>query len=490
MQTLAFDGRTGASGDMLLGALLAAGGDPAALAPVEDALPVSYEVSEVTRGGIAATNVDVRRHRTADDPATTSNRRSDDGDPDGHGHGDPGGDGADGGGRDRDRDRDREGEHGRSHDHGHEHNHGHDHGHDHNHDHDHGYDHDHDHDRDAQGAGPHRSLEEVLAIVGSMDLPEEVTASARAVFERLDAAEAAVHGTDPGAVRFHEVGEDDAIADVVGVCLLFADLNPDRVVTTPVAVGGGEVTASHGTYPVPAPAVVELVEAADWDVRGGPVEAELLTPTGAALLAELAEGVASLPSLRVRASGYGAGSIELDGRPNVLRAIRGDGRSELRREDIAVLETNVDDVSPEVLGDLQSSLADAGARDVSVIPTTMKKARPGHLVRVVVRPADAERVARRLAAETGTLGVRETGAGHRWVADRRFESVEIEVDGTTRAVTVKVATDADGNLLDVSGEFDDAAALARATGQPTRELLRRAESAWRERRGEPGDNGE
>jgi uncharacterized protein (TIGR00299 family) protein len=333
----------------------------------------------------------------------------------------------------------------------------------------------------------------VLAIIGSMDLPEGVASDARGVFDRLDAAEAAVHGTDPGAVRFHEVGEDDAVADVVGVCLLLADLDPDRVVTTPVAVGGGEVTASHGTYPVPAPAVVELAGAAEWDLRGGPVEAELLTPTGAALLAELAEGVASLPSLRVRASGYGAGTIEVDGRPNVLRAIRGDERGGLRREDIAVLETNVDDVSPEVLGDLQSSLADAGARDVSVTPTTMKKARPGHLVRVVVRPADAERVARRLAAETGTLGVRETGAGHRWVADRRLESVEIEVGGTPHEVTVKVATDAEGALLDVSGEFDDAAALARATGRPTRELLRRAETAWRERHADPGvgvDDGE
>jgi hypothetical protein len=123
----------------------------------------------------------------------------------------------------------------------------------------------------------------------------------------------------------------------------------------------------------------------------------------------------------------------------------------------------------------------------------MKKARPGHLVRVVVRPADAERVARRLAAETGTLGVRETGAGHRWVADRRLESVEIEVGGTPHEVTVKVATDAEGALLDVSGEFDDAAALARATGRPTRELLRRAETAWRKRHADPGvgvDDGE
>jgi hypothetical protein len=165
-------------------------------------------------------------------------------------------------------------------------------------------------------------------------------------------------------------------------------------------------------------------------------------------------------------------------RPNVLRALVGDGAGSLVRDDITVLETNLDDATPEVLGDLHETLAAAGARDVSVLPATMKKSRPGHLVKVVVRPEDAERVARRLAEETGTLGVREHGAGHRWVARRRFETVTLAVDGDDYAVTVKVASDDSGAVYDASAEHDDAAAVAAETGLPTREVARRAEAAF------------
>jgi hypothetical protein len=295
------------------------------------------------------------------------------------------------------------------------------------------------------------------------------------VFRRLGEAEATVHGVDLDETHFHEVGADDAIADVVGVCLLLADLDVDRVVTTPVAVGGGSVEMSHGTYPVPAPAVVEIAASADWEIRGGPVESELLTPTGAAVLAEIADGVDTLPSLRVRASGYGAGTKSFADHPNVLRAIVGDGGERLVHDEITVLETNLDDASPEVLGGLQESLAAVGARDVSILPATMKKSRPGHLVKVVTKPEDAERVAHRLAVETGTLGVREHGAGHRWIADRVVEPVMIDVDGQSYEVGVKIASTADGDVYDVSAEYDDAAAVARETELPIREVLRRAE---------------
>jgi hypothetical protein len=305
-----------------------------------------------------------------------------------------------------------------------------------------------------------------------------VIEDATAVFRILGEAEAAVHGTSLGSTAFHEVGADDAVADVVGAALLLADLDPDRVVTTPLSAGGGEVTTAHGTYPVPAPAVVEVAERADWTLRGGPVEAELLTPTGAAILAHYAEGVDALPGLSVAASGYGAGDRGFPDRANVLRALVGDG-GRLPEESIAVLETNVDDVAPEVLGGLQETLAEAGARDVSVVPLTMKKSRPGHLVKVIARPEDAERVARRLAEETGTLGVRQASADHRFVAQRSVESVTVTVDGREYEVDVKVATDDAGDRLDVSAEYDDALALARETGRPVREVLRRAEAAYR-----------
>jgi uncharacterized protein (TIGR00299 family) protein len=341
-------------------------------------------------------------------------------------------------------------------------------------DHSHSHDHDHTH---AEGHGPNRTYAEVVALVEGLDLPAEVERDALAVFRRLGEAEAAVHGTDLDDTHFHEVGADDAIADVVGACLLLADLDVERVVTTPVSAGGGTVTMSHGTYPVPAPAVAEIAADADWSLRGGPVDRELLTPTGAALLAELADGVERLPALDVDAVGYGAGDANLPDRPNALRALVGDGGGGLRREAISVLETTVDDVTPEVLGSLQETLAAVGARDVSIVPTTMKKSRPGHLVKVVVDPADAGAVARRLAEETGTLGVREGSARHRWVADRAFETATLTVEGETYDVAVKVGSDADGTVFDVSAEYDDALAVANETDLPVREVLRRAEAA-------------
>ena len=485
MRTLAFDGRMGASGDMLLGALLAAGGDPAVLDPVEAALPVRYEVETVRKHGIAATSVDVLLDETGPDQGTDGDRGEsddretdhdanggddshDDGD---HVHGD--GDHAHG---DGDGDYSHDGDHsqGGDGDHSHDGDHTHDHRHTHEVAHDHGE------GTRAEGSGPTRSHDEVLEIVGSMDLSDGVEADARAIFEILADAEASVHGEDRAETHFHEVGADDAIADVVGAALLVEDIGPERVVTTPPAAGGGEVSMSHGTYPVPTPAVVETAERADWSLRGGPVEAELLTPTGAAVLAHYAEGVESLPDLAVSASGYGAGGWEFPERPNVLRAVVGDGGGRLSRDAITVLETNLDDATPEVLGGLQETLTEAGARDVTVLPATMKKSRPGHLVKVVVKPEDARRVARRLAEETGTLGVREHGAGHRWVADRHLVTATILVDGERHEVLVKRASDDAGETFDVSAEFDDALAVARELDLPVRDVARRAEAAVRD----------
>ena len=395
METVAFDGRAGAAGDMILGALLSAGADREALAPAEAALDVEFDVTDADRAGVAATRVTVRR----------------------------------------------DGER-------------------------------------LEGSGPVRSYAEVVEVVESAGLGAAVEADALATFELLAEAEAAVHGTAAEETHFHEVGADDALADVVGCALLFADCSPDRVVTTPLAPGGGEVQMAHGAYPVPAPAVVELAARADWSLAAGGGDRELLTPTGAAVLAHHATGVETLPALRVERQGFGAGAADPDGRPNALRVVAGRGDRSLRREPITVLETNLDDATPETLGVLHERLHEAGARDVSVLPATMKKSRPGHLVKVVVRPADADRVARVLAAETGTLGVREHGAGHRWVATRRVETVAVEAGGERFEVGVKVATDESGALVDATAEHDDALAVARATGLAVREAARRAEAVW------------
>ena len=427
MQTLAFDGRTGAAGDMLLGALLAAGADRSVLCVVENHLPVRYDVETVDRNGISSTLVRVVLEDSADE-RTEGAAVGDD-----HSHG-------------------------------------------------HSPEHDHSHD-DAEGHGHSRSYAEVVELVESMGLPDAVEADTLATFEILGEAEAAVHGTGLEETAFHEVGTDDAIADVVGCMLLLDDLRErgvERVVTTPLFAGGGTISFSHGTYPVPSPAVVEIAERAEWAMRGGPVETELLTPTGAAILAAVAEGVDELPTMRVAESGYGAGKKQFPDHPNVVRAMVGEHEGGLTREGISVLETNLDDATPEVLGSLQETLTEAGARDVSIVPLTMKKSRPGHLVKVICRPEDAERVARRLAEETGTLGVREHGAGHRWVASRAFETAELDVDGERFEVDVKIASDADGDVFDYSAEYEDALSVAKETGLAVREVVRRAEAVVRE----------
>ncbi|WP_440771417.1 nickel pincer cofactor biosynthesis protein LarC [Natronorubrum sp. DTA28] len=463
MKILAFDGRMGASGDMILATLLDAGADPDALESVTDALEVEYRIDETVKCGISSTTVDVY----------LTDR--DDGGHDGHKH-------------------DHNAEHGHADEHGgsehsHEHaDHAHDHGDGDEHGHDHadgnGHGHSHDAGEDhvhAEGHGPHRSYLEVREIVENMGLEPAIERDALAIFELLGEAEASVHGESLEEIHFHEVGADDAIADIVGAVLLCHDLAPDEIVTTPLATGGGSVSMSHGEYPVPTPAVVEIAQRADWSLRGGPVETELLTPTGAAILGHLADGVASLPSLDLETSGYGAGGYDLDPHPNVLRVLVGDGsgRGALAKDDIAVLETNLDDATPEVLGGLQETLSDAGARDVSILPATMKKSRPGHLVKVICKPEDRERVARALAEETGTLGVRDAGATHRWIASREFETVELEVEGETHEVTVKIASDVDGEVYDVSTEYDDARAVAAETGVAIREVIHRAETAAR-----------
>lgn len=426
MRTLAFDGRTGASGDMLLGALVAVGADPDVLAPVEAALDVEYRVREVDRNGILATKVDVLV-AGADEHADEDDADSDHTPsiiPSDHGHSHP-----------------------------------------------------HDDHTHAEGHGPHRTYPEVVELVEGMGLPDAVEENASAVFRILGEAEAKVHGTDLDATHFHEVGADDAIADIVGVCLLLADLGVERVVTTPVRAGGGTVSMSHGTYPVPAPAVMNIAATAGWELQGGPIDSELLTPTGAALLAQFAEGVPSLPPMRIEETGYGAGTKEFPDHPNVLRGIVGESEGGLLRDDVRVLETNLDDASPEVLGSLHETLESVGARDVSVVPLTMKKSRPGHLVKVVVKPDDVQAVARKLAVETGTLGVRETSVRHRWVSRREFETVTLDIDGEAYELSVKLASDSEGERYDASAEFDDALTVAQETGLPVREVMRRAESA-------------
>jgi hypothetical protein len=304
-------------------------------------------------------------------------------------------------------------------------------------------------------------------------LPERARTRAQAVFGRLAAAEGRLHGLPPDEVHFHEVGGLDAIVDVVGTCLALESLGVASVRSGPVALGTGTVRGSHGLLPNPAPAVVELLVGAP--VRGAAREEELTTPTGAALLAALAESFGPLPSMKITSSGYGAGSRDLDGRANVLQVVIGDLETEAPAEiplhqDLVVLEANVDDVTGEVLAHTVGALMRAGALDAWLVPVVAKKGRPAHIISVLAEPGTVARLATVLTQETGTLGFREHFVSRSALLR---QSLEVEVSG--ERVRVKAGP------YQLKAEHDDCARAAAHLGIPLSEVARQAEQAARAR---------
>jgi len=332
-------------------------------------------------------------------------------------------------------------------------------------------------------SGPaHRSLAEVIERVEAAAAPPAVIERAKRVFQRIADAEEGVHGHAP---HFHEVGADDAIADVIGACTALESLKVDAVAVMPVALGSGEVVAAHGRMPVPAPATLAVLKDSGLDTVFGGGDGELCTPTGAALLAEFSTiHPQEIGSARVIAVGYGAGSRDPADAPNVLRAVLLEGTAGVPGDEVDILETNVDDVTGEVIAHCMDALFAAGARDVSVIPATMKKGRAGHLVRVVCRPADTAPLSAILARELGTLGVRCIPSVHRLATVRRVIRVAAEVAGERREVAVKVAA-IDGEVFSVKAESDEVRAWAEELGVPVRHVARIVEAAaWRALEGE------
>ena len=320
-----------------------------------------------------------------------------------------------------------------------------------------------------------RSLEEVMERIRDADGPAPAIAMGERVILRLHRAEEEVHGP---VVHFHDVGADDAIADIVGACTALHSLAAEQVAVLPVALGGGLIRGTHGTLPVPAPATAAILAASDLQGHPGPDEGELLTPTGAALLAEFVTlpGSLLLPG-RILSVGYGAGSRETGSVPNLLRVFLME-LEDLQRDRVEILETNVDDVTPEVIAYTISRLMAAGARDASAIPSVMKKGRSGHLVRVISGPALSGPLAAILAEELGTLGIRVIPSVHRLILGRRLMRVKVTIRGETREVEVKVGT-IGGRVSSVKPEFDQARTWAEETGVPVREILRRVEEeAW------------
>ena len=315
----------------------------------------------------------------------------------------------------------------------------------------------------------HRTPGNITAMIEEADLPERVTRRALATFNALAEVEGRLHNRPPSQVHFHEVGAIDSIVDVVGTCAALEVLGIEEVHASSVATGTGMVRSAHGLIPVPAPATVGLLAGAP--THGTDVPFELTTPTGAALLVATASSWGPMPAMVVEASGFGAGSRDLDGRPNVTQVVVGEPVATAEPgQPVTLLEVNVDDATGETLAHAVAECLEAGAHDAWVTPIVMKKGRPAHVVSTLCDPSRVADVAAVLTAETGSLGVR----GHtldRWPAARSMDEVEVGGERIGMKVTSGRA----------KVENDDAARAARRLGLPLREVVSRAEEAWRRR---------
>ena len=312
----------------------------------------------------------------------------------------------------------------------------------------------------------HRTWREIRERLLAADLDADVGALALRTFERLAAAEAAVHGADPMDVAFHEVGALDAIADVVGVCAGFVDIArrfPGDVTVSSVAVGTGTVRSAHGVLPVPPPAVAELLRGVP--SHAGPGRSESCTPTGAALLTTLAQWWGPQPAMVVDRIGVGAGGRDPDTHANVLRLLVGVPIDDESDRPALLIESNIDDLDPRVWPGVISALLDAGAGDAWLTPILMKKGRPAHMLSVLTSADHAESVRAAIWRHTSTIGVREIPLG-KHALDR--EMVAVEVDG--QGIDVKLARDGE-EIVNAQPEWDDIARAAVALGRPANDVL-------------------
>jgi uncharacterized protein (TIGR00299 family) protein len=316
-----------------------------------------------------------------------------------------------------------------------------------------------------------RSIREQLA---AAELEDSVRTRSLAVFERLAAVEGAIHGVPAEEVHFHELGAVDTLVDVVGAVTLLEQLGVARLECSPLPLGRGIVEAAHGVLPLPAPATASLL--VDVPLFGVELEAELVTPTGAALASTLVDGWGVIPRMTLQRIGYGAGTADFSERANVVRVLLGHETRDrvtdehevrdqsLGEHEVVLLETNLDDLSPELVPDAIERCFTAGALDVWTVPVTMKKGRPGIVLCALARPEAEAAVARAILTETSALGVRVAPL-RRYELERELRTVE--VDGG--AVRIKLGM-LDGRVVNVAPEHDDCVAVARSTGAPVKSV--------------------
>jgi len=442
---------SGISGDMFLGALIDAGVPAKIFEDAVAALAIGarLEISRVDRSGISAAKVDVIVEGEKDSPRDASaelSGRTGMSDPHGHDH-----------------------SHKQSHQPDHEH------GNRHKHEHQHG-----------------RGLTQIREIIRKATLSESVKKTAIGIFEKLGAAEAKIHNVPIEAIHFHEVGAVDALVDIVCAAVGAEALGVDEFVCSALNVGGGTVNCAHGTFPVPAPATVELLQGAP--VYSSGLQAELVTPTGAAIVATLVKRFESFPEMKIEKSGYGAGNRDFPGHANVLRITVGESTADAnagegpfdsrsgqvrathsvptQSETLSVLEANLDDLNPQVFGYVMDRLLEAGALDVFATPVQMKKNRPGTLLTVLAKTEDANKLAQIIFAETTTLGVRRREEIRQTLA-RRWETV-----GTKWGeVRIKIAS-MNGSVSNYAPEYEDCRRIAEQQKIPLKAVMMEAMEAY------------
>ena len=425
-RTLYVDGFSGAAGDMLLGAFLDAGLPEDALREALGSLGVGHtlRVARVLRAGLSAVHVKVAADASADRHSALGTRHS------------------------------------------HQHEHQHDAP---------STEHPHEHEAlSTQHHHDHRTLKEIAHLIGHSNLSAAAKRRAVELFERIGAAEAAMHDVPLEQVHLHEVGALDSIIDIVGVVFAFEWFGIDDVVASPLNVGGGTVQIAHGTYPVPAPATLRLLEGVP--VYSNGIEMELVTPTGALLVSAYAKSYGVMPAMTVQRTGYGAGTRDLKRQPNVLRIVVGERTSTpatvASGESVVKIECEIDDMSPQLFGPVTDRLFANGALDVFLTAVQMKKGRPGTLVTVLAPEAARRTLCDLIFRETTTIGVRfET------VARETLERRHVEVSVPGGQVRIKVAGRG-GEIFNVAPEFDDCLRIAEATGRPVKAVQAEALQAW------------
>jgi hypothetical protein len=445
---------SGISGDMFLGALIDAGVPPELLTRTVGALGVDarLEISRVDRSGISATKVDVIAAGEKELPReefwekALSNQQSALNPAHSHDH-----------------------EREPAHEHRHE-SHRHDHEHSHSYGTAHSREHTHEPEQHSGHSHTHRSLKEIRQIISQAAINQSAKDRAIKIFEALGAAEAKVHNSDIEKIHFHEVGAIDAIVDIVCASVGSEALGVDEWICSPLNVGGGTVVCAHGTFPIPAPATLELLKKAP--VYSGEIQKELVTPTGAAIVSVLASRFSQFPAMKAEKVAYGAGTRNFKNFPNVVRLTVGETAAQHESpfpvEEITVLEANIDDMSPQVFGYVMEQALASGALDAFGIPVQMKKSRPGMLLTVLCRTEDSQRLTKLILAETTTLGVRirrETRAA----LARRHMSVNTKWG----EVRMKLAN-LNGSISNYAPEYEDCSRIAKEQKVPLKTVMQEA----------------